>query len=435
MSEASERPREEPREAADAASQERGVSGGEAREESREGDATGVASAASAASAATSAAAASNGGIQEIAADPAATSAPATSAPATTPPATEEAGQPSARMVKARRLGLAFQLMCQLAAWFGVLVLAVLLAGTFFESIGWLDGQFLTSRPTGNPKTAGALPGIWGTFWLILLTGLFAVPVGVGAAVYLEEFAGDSWLRKLVQVNLANLAGVPSVVYGILGLSVFVRMFGLYTMNDPQTLVFPSDGLATIAIPLTDLQIKLWQLRVPLPLGRSILAGALTMGLLILPVIIVAAQEALRAVPPSIRHASLALGATRWQTIRRQVLPAATPGIMTGIILAISRAIGETAPLIMIGSANYIARSPGGIESVSDLVTSPERLTDVPFDSFTTLTLLIYGWIDEAKPDFVHVTAAGVIVLLVVLLLLNALAVLIRSRFSKGLAW
>ena len=334
---------------------------------------------------------------------------------------------------RGRWIGAVFSTVCLLAAWFGVLVLALLLAGTLVEAWGWVDWQFLTSRPTGNPEKAGARVGIWGTFWLTGLTGLFAIPVGVGAAVYLEEFASDNWLRKLVQVNLANLAGVPSVVYGILGLTAFVRMFGL--VGDNLTVRIPADGLAAIPVPFSDAVIRLAQLEIPLPFGRSVVAGALTMSLLILPVIIVASQEALRAVPPSIRHASLALGATKWQTIRRQVLPAAAPGIMTGVILAVSRAIGETAPLLMIGTASYIPRSPGGIESVADLATGPARLLDVPFDGFTTLTLLVFGWIKEPESDFQHVTAAGVVVLLVVLLLLNALAILIRNRFQKNVNW
>ena len=370
-------------------------------------------------------------GDQPIPADPTAAPPAGEIAPGSQPsPETESDIGPPPR----RWAGSVFATICLMAAWFGVLVLAVLLVSTAVEAWGWIDWQFLTSRPTGNPEKAGARVGIWGTFWLTTLTGLIAIPIGVGAAVYLEEFASDNWLRKLVQVNLANLAGVPSVVYGILGLTAFVRMFGIFG-TEGMVLKFPSDSFASLAIPFTDSSLKLSQVVVPLPFGRAVIAGAFTMALLILPVIIVASQEALKAVPPTIRHASLALGATKWQTIRRQVLPASAPGIMTGVILAISRAIGETAPLVMIGAFSYIARSPGGIESVSDIATSPGKLLDVPFDGFTTVTLLIFGWVGESKPDFSHVTAAGVVVLLVVLLLLNSLAILIRNRFQRNINW
>ena len=315
---------------------------------------------------------------------------------------------------RSKRLGSLFGLACLLAAWFGVLVLAVLLIGTIVEAWGWLDWQFLSdTQRVNDPEGTGARPGIWGTLWLILLTGAFAIPVGVGAAIYIEEFASDNWLRRLVQVNLSNLAGVPSVVYGILGLTVFVRMFGW--------------SGATIRSPL-------WPNAIELPFGRTVISGALTMSLLILPVIIVASQEALRAVPASIRHAALALGATKWQTIRTQVLPAAAPGIMTGVILAISRAIGETAPLVILGVATFIPRSPGGIESVSGLADL-SAVAQAPFDNFTTLTLLIYGWIDETKADYAHVTAAGILVVLGVLLLLNTLAIVIRNRFQRYVKW
>ena len=335
---------------------------------------------------------------------------------------------------RSRRGGQLFGLVCLVAAWFGVLVLSILLVGTVIEAWGWLDWQFLTGDPKVNDaENSGARPAVWGTLWLILLTGVLAIPVGVGAAVYIEEFAPDNWFRKFVQINLANLAGVPSVVYGLLGLTVFVRMFGV--IPDDQQIAIPPSSMLEWPIPLTDSTVRLAQVRIPLPFGRTVISGAMTMALLILPVIIVASQEALRAVPPSIRHASLALGATKWQTIRRQVLPAGAPGILTGVILSISRAIGETAPLIILGAATFIPRSPGGIETIGDLVSKPDAVVQAPFDNFTTMTLQIYSWIEETDGDYKHVTAAGILVVLAVLLVLNSLAVLIRNRFQRYVRW
>ena len=217
---------------------------------------------------------------------------------------------------------------------------------------GWLSWSFLTSYDSRHPEQAGVLAGLWGSFWLVSLATLVAVPVGVGAALFLEEYGKKGWLRTLIEINLSNLAGVPSIVYGILGMAVFVKMFGVFR-NHPKIL--------DVWLPFTHLQI-------PLPFGRTVLAGALTLALLILPIVIVASREALRAVPPSIRHASYALGATHWQTVRHQVLPAAIPGIFTGVILAVSRAIGETAPLLMVGAAVFVAATPGGIESPADVL-------------------------------------------------------------------
>jgi phosphate transport system permease protein len=213
----------------------------------------------------------------------------------------------------------------------------------------------------------------WGTLWLMGLTAIFCIPIGIGAAIWLEEYAGRGILVRVIQTNIANLAGVPSIVYGILGLAVFVRA---------------------------------------LQLERSIIAGALTMTLLVLPIVIISAQEALRAVPPSIREGSLALGATRWQTIRSQVLPAAVPGMMTGIILALSRAIGETAPLIMIGALTYIAFTPASLN-----------------DPFTVLPIQIFNWVSDSRTAFHDLAAGAIIVLLVILLSMNALAVFLRARY------
>lgn len=268
-----------------------------------------------------------------------------------------------------------FRLLCAAVAWAGIVILAVLLFHVTREGIRWLDLQFLTEFPSRFPEQAGIKSALWGTVWLITLTAGISIPVGVAAAIYLEEFSPRNRLSQLIEVNIGNLAGVPSIVYGILGLVLFVRF---------------------------------------LALGRSVLAGSLTMTLLILPVIIIAAREALRAVPDSIRHAAFALGATRWQAVRAQVLPVALPGILTGVILALSRAIGETAPLVMIGALTYVAFVPEG-----------------PMDAFTALPIQIFNWASRPQEDFHQLAAAGIIVLLVTLLLMNATAVWIRQRAER----
>ena len=276
---------------------------------------------------------------------------------------------------RARRwAGRGFALLCLACTLAGVAMLAVLLIGILREGAGRLSLDFLNSFPSRFPGQAGIKSALYGTLWLMAFTALFSVPVGIGAALYLEEYAPRNWLTRVIQTNIANLAGVPSIVYGILGLALFVRA---------------------------------------LALQRSVLAGALTMALLVLPVIIIAAQEALRAVPPSVREASYALGATRWQTVRSQVLPVALPGIMTGIILALSRAIGETAPLIMISGLTYVAFVPRG-----------------PLDDFTVLPIQIFNWASRPQSGFHQNAAAAIIVLLAVLLTMNGLAILLRNRFQ-----
>jgi phosphate transport system permease protein len=275
-----------------------------------------------------------------------------------------------------RRSATAFKWLCAALTGMGVVLLAVLLYQVARQGFAWLDWQFLTSFPSRFPVKAGIKSALVGTLWLIGLTACFSIPVGVAAAIYLEEYGGRGRLSRFIEVNIANLAGVPSIVYGILGLAVFVR------------------GLM---------------------LGRSLLAGSLTMSLLILPVIIIASREAIRAVPVSIRHAAFALGATRWQTVRHHVLPAALPGILTGVILALSRAIGETAPLIMTGALTYVAFVPEGI-----------------LDDFTALPIQIFNWAARPQPEFHELAAAGIIVLLAVLLLMNATAVWIRQRSQRN---
>lgn len=261
------------------------------------------------------------------------------------------------------------------ATLIGIVALVVLLGDVFRKGVGWLDWQFLTSLPSRFPQQAGILPALWGSVWLIALTALFSLPMGVGTAIYLEEYAGRGWLTRVIQTNISNLAGVPSIVYGILGLAAFVRA---------------------------------------LALGRSVLAGALTMTLLVLPVVIVASQEAIRAVPGSIRDASYALGATRWQTVYRVVLPAALPGILTGIILALARALGEAAPLIMIGALMFVPFVP----------TSP-------LDQFTVLPIQIFNWTARPQHEFRLIAAAAIIVLLAVLLAMNAAAIFLRNKYQK----
>jgi phosphate transport system permease protein len=281
----------------------------------------------------------------------------------------------AARLRRRRALGRVFEHLCRAMALLGVLVLMLLLVQVFRQGIGWLDGQFLTSFPSRLPARAGIKSALWGTVWLIGTTALVSVPLGVGAAVYLEELARPTRLNAFIHINIANLAGVPSIVYGILGLAIFVRGAGL---------------------------------------GRSVIAGALTLGLLILPVIILATREALRAVPRSIRLAAYAVGATKWQTVRDHVLPAALPGILTGLILALSRAMGETAPLIMIGALTYVAFVPEGLLS-----------------GFTALPIQIFNWASRPQEEFHGLAAAGILVLLVVLLSMSSVAAYMRNRYEK----
>lgn len=310
----------------------------------------------------------------------------------------------------------AFGWLCSLATWSSLVMLAILLVAVSWKAYGWFSWDFLTRYDSYKPGQAGILAGLLGSVCLIGLTALICVPIGVGAAVYLEEYASANWLTRLIQLNVSNLAGVPSIVYGILGFTAFVRMFGLSKQAYELSL-----GFADI--------------RFTLPFGRTIIAGALTLTLLSLPVVIIASQEALRSVPASIRHAAYALGATKWQTIRSQVLPAAMPGILTGVILALSRALGETAPLAVLGAATYITFSPGKLDSLSSVATRPGSLLQAPFDPFTALPLQIYNWVNELNRDFEHVAAAGIVVLLLVLVTMNGAAIYIRQHFQKNIRW
>ena len=254
----------------------------------------------------------------------------------------------------------------------------------------WLNRNFLSASMASRAELAGVRTALFGSLWMISLTIVIALPVGLGAAIYLEEYASHGRLQRLIQSNIDNLAGVPSIVYGMLGLAIFVRVLERFTSG--------------AAFGVADSN------------GRTIISAALTMALLILPILIINAQEAIRAVPNSLRQASYGLGATQWQTIWSHVLPNALPGILTGAILAISRAVGETAPLIVIGASTFITLDPEG-----------------PFSKFTALPIQIYNWTARAQVEFHNLAAAAIIVLLVLLLSLNATAILLRNRFSRRL--
>lgn len=270
---------------------------------------------------------------------------------------------------------LAFQVVLLVCLLIGLLTLATLLVDVLRKGMGGLNGAFLSSLDSRFPEKAGIKPALVGTVWLMGLTAVIAFPLGVGAAVYLEEFAPKNRVTAFLEINVANLAAVPSVIYGLLGLAVFVRA---------------------------------------MEMGRSIMAGAMTLVLLILPVVIVSAREALRAVPDSIREGALAVGATRGQTVWHQTLPAALPGTMTGMILGLSRAIGETAPLITLGALTYVNFVPTG-----------------PWDRFTAMPIQIFNWVSRPQTEFQNVAASGIILLLAVLLAMNAVAVYLRHRYER----
>jgi phosphate transport system permease protein len=278
------------------------------------------------------------------------------------------------RLAFRKGIGGVFYLLFLGAVLIGILGLITLLAQVLIEGIPWLSWHFVTDYPSRHPEEAGLKSALMGTVWVMGLTAAFTIPVGVGAAIYLEEYAPDNWLSRVIEINISNLAGVPSIVYGLLGLAVFVQ----------------------------------W-----LALGRSVLAGALTLGLLVLPVVILASREAIRAVPSTYRQAAYALGADRWQMIKGVVLPAAFPGVLTGVILALSRAIGEAAPVIAISALVYLTFVP----------------TD-PLDRFTVLPIQIFNWISRPQAEFRGLAAAGIIILLVILLTMNALAIFLRDRYQ-----
>lgn len=278
--------------------------------------------------------------------------------------------------MSARKLkGTLFVGLGLLSIFLALGTLLALLGDVFARGLPWLDWDFLNGFDSRFPERAGIKAALVGTAFMLFFTLLFALPLGVMSATYLEEYAPDNKLTRFIQVNIANLAGVPSIIYGLLGLQIFVRTLGL---------------------------------------GRSVIAGSLTMALLVLPIIIVASQEAIKAVPSSLRDASYAVGATRWQTIRNHVLPSAFAGILTGNILAASRAIGETAPLITIGALTFVLFTPRN-----------------PMDTFTVLPIVIFNWISKPQSEFHDIAAAGITVLLIVLLSANAVAIWLRHRLRK----
>ncbi|MFW5966937.1 MAG: phosphate ABC transporter permease PstA [Persicimonas sp.] len=271
-----------------------------------------------------------------------------------------------------------FEYVCLSAVVIPLIFLVILVADTAIDGVGRLDWDFMTSFASRNPKEAGIYAAVVGSVLLVSITALVAVPVGVGAAIYLEEYAGKGKVASLIEINIANLAGVPSVIYGLLGLEIFVRVVDL---------------------------------------GQSLLAGALTLALLVLPIVIMSAREALRTVPHDLREACYGLGSTRWQAIRQVVLPMALPGILTGTILSISRAIGETAPLLVVGALAYMTFLPDGLDS-----------------EFTVLPIQIFNWVSRPQDEFLITAAAGIVVLLAVMLLLNTVAILLRNKFQKRIS-
>lgn len=272
-----------------------------------------------------------------------------------------------------------FKYWAILCTLFGIAMLLIFLTNIFMEGVSRINWQFLSSLPSRKPENAGIYTAIMGTVWILVLTAVIAIPIGVAAGIYLEEYSKRSRLSTILEINITNLAGVPSVIYGILGLEVFVRTAGL---------------------------------------GGSLLTGSLTLGLLILPVIIVATREAIKAVPHTIKEASFAMGATKWQTISKQVLPAASGGIVTGVILALSRAIGETAPLIVIGALMYVPFAP-----------------DSPMDEFSVLPMQIFNWISRPQEGFITNAAAAIIVLLLITFIMNGIAIYLRNRWQQKIKW
>ncbi len=260
--------------------------------------------------------------------------------------------------------------------------------GARLEFRAWLSPRFLMTPQSSRAEFAGVRTAIFGSLWIGVIAMMVALPIGVGTAIYLQEYATRNLLTTLIQININNLAGIPSIVYGMLGLAIFVRYF------EPIT--------SGAVFGITDTN------------GRTILSAGLTMGILVLPLVIINAQEAIKAVPDSIRQAAYGVGATRWQTIWSHVVPGALPGILTGSILAMSRALGETAPLIVVGASTFITRDPNG-----------------PFSKFTALPIQIYQWTSRAQAEFHHLAAAAIVVLLALLLLLNATAILLRNRFQR----
>jgi phosphate transport system permease protein len=307
-----------------------------------------------------------------------------------------------------------FNIVLLFAVLFGLFMLSVLIIDIAIEGHAWVRSELFTNYHSRKPENAGMKSAIAGSLIVISMTGLFSFPVGVGAAIYLEEYAPKNKLTDFINLNINNLSGVPSIVYGMLGLVVFGRMFGLFSEGSWLVDFFkiPIESGATGGWQFNLFGIP-W-LEIHLPFGRSMVAGAMTMSLLILPVIIIASREAIRAVPPSIREGGYALGTTKWHITRTLVLPIAFPGILTGMILSLSRAIGETAPLIIMGAFTYVPFLPKSV-----------------WDQFTAIPIQIYNWITLPQAEYrVHLAAAGIIVLLGVLFIMNGIAVYLRRKFE-----
>ena len=281
----------------------------------------------------------------------------------------------SENLRRRKRFGQIIYFLLLSCVLIGIVSLLILLVRILFDGIDWLSWHFLTNFPSRHPEIAGMKSAIFGTIWTIALTGAFTVPIGIGAAIYLEEYSPKSWFTQIIEINISNLAGVPSIVYGLLGLALFVQWMSI---------------------------------------GRTVLAGALTLALLVLPIVILAAREAIRAVPDSYRQASYALGSTKWQTQKYVVLPSAMPSILTGVILALSRAIGEAAPIIAISALVYLTFIPTN-----------------PLSRFTVIPIQIFNWVSRPQDEFRGLAAAGIIILLLILLGMNSFAIYLRNRYQK----
>ena len=283
------------------------------------------------------------------------------------------------KVARRKLSGTVFLGACLAAIGILLIALVALLVDVISKGVPWLDVDFLTAGPSRRAESAGILPALVGSLEIALMVGMISFPIGVGAAIYLEEYARDTFVTRTLRTNIANLAGVPSIIYGIFGLAIFVRALGL---------------------------------------GRSPLAAALTLALLIMPIVIIATIEALRAVPDSQREGAYALGATRWQTVRGSVLPAAAPGIVTGVILAMARAIGEAAPLIVIGASAFLTFLPTPLQA-----------------GFSVLPIQVYQWASRPQESFQGIAAATILVMLFLTAVLNILAVLIRNRLARNIQW
>lgn len=281
--------------------------------------------------------------------------------------------------VKNRIKDRVFRYLGIISTLIGLVILAIFIINILIDGVARLSGQFLTNLPSRFPEKAGILTAWTGTLWILFLTALVAIPIGMAAGIYLEEYSKKTRLANFLEINISNLAGVPSIIYGILGLEIFVRT---------------------------------------LKLGGSLLSGSFTLALLILPIIIVVTRESIRAVPQSLRDASYALGASKWQTIRHQVLPACMSNIVTGIILAMVRAIGETAPLIVIGALAYVP-----------------FVAKTPMDEFSVLPIQIFNWISRPQHGFIVNAAAAIIILLIITFMMNGIAIYLRNRWQKHISW